>query len=204
MRIEQWASEHLIDEVPVDMPVWHWTGTQPAILMNRISHGDLSDFSEGVTGKGFYVSTSAIDLIDKGNDVLYAVVPAGTRVLVVDPDLFGVGVVELFDMLLEQHGFRWKSGAWRGQVDRESARPAKEVVPRLLDMLGLSACLYIFGFHLAFMARTSACLRRNPTVDAARTVADYVAAHPEARPTLASMEVVKRYLAKRGLKPGRE
>lgn len=195
MNIQDWADHHLIAEVPHDLPVWHWTHMNVALLRERLEQGDFSEFTEGAIGRGLYVSLSAIDTIDKGSQVVHAVVPAGTRVLMVDPDLFGVGVAEFFAMFVAQRGFSWKPKAGISRMDKANAQPAKVVIPRLMDMLGLSASVYIFGFHLALMIRKPDCLRIDPTIDAVRTVADYVAAHPKEQPTLVPREVVTRWLA---------
>jgi hypothetical protein len=199
MSLNDWAQSHLLVTVPTDTRVWHWTTTSHVhSVRDRIrGGGSLRDFTEQALGSGLYLSTSAIDTIDRGDEVVTAIVPAGTQVLAVDADLFGVGVAEFFEMFLERDGYAWKVTPHRGHIDRALARPPREVVPRLVDDLGVSGCVYIFGFHLSFMFRDASGLRDDPAVDVAQTVADYVATHPKESPTLAPRERVQTWLRAR-------
>lgn len=195
MELLEWARQHLVTTAPRDLRVWHWTHhSQLEGVRARMRAGEsLRDFSEQALGRGLYLSGSAIDTIDKGDAVLTAIVPAGTSLLAVDADLFEFGVPEVFEHVLAREGWSWRATPSRGHIDRATARPAREVVPRLMDALGVGACVYIFGFHLALMAREGHCLRTDD-IDAARSVADYVAAHPREAPTLAPRAHVTAWL----------
>jgi hypothetical protein len=59
---------------PDSLSLWHWTDpARKKIIMGRIgTTAGFADFSEGACGRGFYTSLSAIDLIDRGNEVLDA------------------------------------------------------------------------------------------------------------------------------------
>lgn len=199
MTLDEWARASLISHVPADLPVWHWTRAANAHALRAALRGgrDFTDFTEGATGPGFYVSTSAIDNIDKGDEVIHGVVPAGTPVLMLDADLFGFGVSEIFEMVLQQHGWPFRPPPFRGHVDPREAQPPKASVPGLLSRLQLPACVYIFGFHLSLMLRDRAALRLDPTLDDAHSVAAYVAAHPQEAPMLTPRETVHRWLQAR-------
>lgn len=196
MTLEAFAAAHLISEVPSDLSLWHWTRSGEAAQRARAAiagAGSLQEWGEGAVGRGLYLSTSAIDLIDKGQEVVYVTLREGTRMLMVDGELFGVGVPELMELLLPRFGWTWPRTQPTVKIDR-AARP-QELIPRLMDQLDLPACVYVFGFHLAVMVRDARCLRSDPSIDPARTVADYVKAHPKERPTLVGMDVVKRWLS---------
>lgn len=198
MTIEQWAKAHLISSVPQDIPVWHWTHSSPVQIQERLQMGgDFSDWSEGAAGKGLYFSSSAIDVIERGPEVMYAVIPVGTPILMLDADLFNIGVPEIMEIVLLGMNWSWKPTPFRGYLDPNLGRPAQMVVPQLLEELKLPCCAYVFGFHLAFMIRDANCLRFDPQIDVVQTVANYVKAHPREQPMLAPPNAVKRWLAER-------
>lgn len=199
--IESWAKAHLISEVPRELPVWHWTqSTASACQIRDIlrAEGELSGWTEGAVGRGLYVSLSAIDTMDKGREVVHARLRAGTRVLMVDAELFNFGVPEMMEILLDRMGWDWQPTPWRGKLDPDAAQPAKVVIPQLLDRLDLPACAYVFGFHMAFMVRNARCLIDVTSPDPAESVAEYVRSHPKERPTLVPGAVVQQWLASRG------
>lgn len=201
MDILTWAEQHLLSTTPHTLPVWHWTrapGYTQEITSMLVPGGSFADWTEGALGRGLYVSLSAIDTIDKGPEVIYAEIPAGTRVLMVDADLFQTGVIEFMEMSLARMGWDWRPTPWRDVLRPNQALPARAVVPYLMDTLDLSAAVYIFGFQLAVMVRGAQALRYDPTVDPVETVAAYVRAHPQERPTLAPPDAARRWLAARG------
>lgn len=200
MTLDDWARAHLIVPLPRDFRVWHWTRSPEQAFTIRAAvaaGGDLSAFGAGATGHGLYLSTSAVDLIDRGQEVVAATIVQGTPALMVDPDLFGVGFSELLEHAQRVHGLSWKPPSFRRRVDPAKAQPAPEAIDGLLDRLGAPCCEYSLGLHLAFMVRDARCLRLAPEAEQARTVADYVAAHPEDRPMLVPSGTVSRWIAAR-------
>lgn len=201
MNIDTFAAAHLISTVPAELPFWHWTRSPASArqLGDILSRGgDLSHLTEGAIGGGLYLSLSAIDTMDKGSEVLYTRLRAGTPVLMVDAELFNFGVPEIMEMVLEKMGWDWKPTPWRDQLAKGAGDPMKQVIPHLMEQLHLPVAAYIFGFHLAFMVRDSRCLIFDPAIDPADTVAEYHRAHPTERPMLARGDVVQDWLASRG------
>lgn len=200
MTPDDWARAHLTVPLPRDFPVWHWTRSPDQVARARATvsaGGALTACGAGAVGHGLYLSTSAIDLMDRGQEVLAATLVEGTRVLMADPDVFGVGFSELLEHALRTVSFPWKAPHRRSPVDPAAVRPAPDAIDGLLERLGLPCCAYVLGLHLAFMVRDASCLRLVPETEQARTVADYVAAHPQERPMLVPRETVSRWIATR-------
>jgi hypothetical protein len=200
MTLDDWARSHLLVTLPRDFPVWHWTRTpvQAERVRAAVAAGDdLSACGSGATGHGLYLSTSAVDLMDRGQEVVAATVLGGTQALMVHPELFGVGFSELLEHTLHAQRWSWKIPSFKKKVDPASARPGPEAIEGLLDRLGLPCCAYVLGLHMAFMARHARCLRLVPEAEQPRTVADYVAAHPHDRPMLVPRETITRWIAAR-------
>ncbi|MFO0762923.1 MAG: hypothetical protein U0359_41185 [Byssovorax sp.] len=203
MKLDEWAEKHLVVTLPRDFSVWHWTRSPETVRKLRAlidAGGDLSASSTsdmGAVGHGLYLTTSAIDLMERGEEVLAATVVQGTRALMVHPDLFGVGFPELFEIGLSRVGWSWELPSFARKINPAEARPAPQVLDGLLARLDLPCCVYIYGMHLAFMVRDARCLRLVPEMDQARTVADYVKANPKDRSMLVPHEVVTRWIARR-------
>ncbi|MCP5050031.1 MAG: hypothetical protein GY940_22880, partial [bacterium] len=180
--------KELVIQVPCDIPVWHWTSNDSmkriqGIIENR---GTFDQFNNGVVGHGLYVSSSAIDLMDRGNEVFYAKISSGSNVLVIEPGLFKVGVPELFRMMLKKNG--WSDYRYQ-PVDKKTKEAICADVPgsidRLLHDLDIPCCVYAFGLYLAFMIRDSSCLKYDAHIEQASTVLKYHREHPAEVPMLA-------------------
>ena len=204
MTLKEYAQENLVSAVPADVRVWHWTGRPGAVsvIAQRITDGaDCSDMGQGALGPGLYVSTSPVDLMDPGQNVLAAVLRSGTRVLMVDPLLFQVGTPEILDVTLARLRWPFRFPRFHGKVDPEHAVPPNEVVPALLRQLDLPAAAYIYGLHLAFVVRSGACLQFDPEIDAVELVAEYAKQNPHDRPMLLPANAVEQWLARQGRRP---
>jgi hypothetical protein len=204
MTLEEWAEQNLVVTVPWDVPVWHWTHSPERVrALEAIvgDQGDLSQWESGATGQGLHVSVSAINRMKPGTEVVSLTLLSGTRALLVQPDLFGVGFPELMRTGQRHSGLLFGIPSFRGQVDRAAARPAHVHLSRLLDLLGLPCCIYAHGIHLSVMIQDSRCLRIDPGVNHALTVKTYVDAHPLERPILVPREVVAAWLTERAPQP---
>ncbi len=144
-------------------------------------------------GQGLYLSTSATDLMDRGEEVLAAVLPAGTPVLMIEPTLFSVGFPELLDMALRRLAWHWEAP----DGGPPPLRPAPEVIDSLLEELSLPACAYVLGMHLAIKVVDGRCLRLLPANEQVRSVADYVDANPKDRPMMVSQSTIQRWIRTR-------
>lgn len=202
MLLEDYARKNLVTTVPHDIRVWHWTARPGAVsIMGRriMDAGDCSDLGQGALGPGLYLSTSAVDLMDRGPQVLTAVLRAGTPVLMIDPELFSVGSPELFEMELNHFEWPFSFPDWRSsKVSPSSADPASETAPRLMKELGTPAAAFVLGLHLAFVVPSGSCLQFDPAVDSTRLVADYVRQNPHDRPMLLPRNAVEQWLARQG------
>src|ERR1700733_602398 len=111
MTLDDWARSPLLVTLPRDFPVWHWTRTPAQADRARaavMGGGELSGCGSGATGHGLYLSTSAVDLMDRGQEVVAATVLGGTPALMVHPELFGVGFSELLVHVLRVQEWSWK------------------------------------------------------------------------------------------------
>lgn len=180
--------KNLVMQAPRDIPIWHWTNYDSLKRIQGIiqSGGTLDQFNKGAVGRGLYVSSSAIDLMDRGTEVFYAEISSGSNVLVIEPYLFNVGVPELFEMMLKQNG--WSDYRYQ-PVDEKMKEAISRDVPasidRLLRELDIPCCVYAYGLYLAFMIRDSSCLKYDRGIDPASTVIRYHREHPGETPMLA-------------------
>lgn len=197
----KWTKGHLLTEIPVNIPVWHWSNTDSLNRITRIilDGGSFDQFNRGAVGSGLYVSTSAIDLMDRGTEVFYAEVKKGSKALLIDPRLFNTGVMELFEITLKQHG--WSDFKYQ-PIDDPKIKEALSgntpgIIDQLLRKIDIPCCVYSYGLYLAFMIRDSSCLLYNEAVDPAATVLQYHREHPHEVPMLAP-DRLRSWLEKQG------
>ncbi len=203
MNLKDWARQHLVVKVPRDLSLWHWTRSRASVhnLRGLIeAKSELAGAGNGATGQGLYMTTSAVDLIDRGDEVLFATLPAGIEVLMIDPELFGVGFPETLKEALARLKWKCKLPRFRGKVDPTAANPAPEVIDRLLPDLNVAGCAYVYGMHMAFMITQGSALRLGPAAEQERTVAEYVKANPKDRPMLVPYSKIEQWIASRGLR----
>lgn len=184
----KFAKDRLLIEIPANTPVWHWSNADSLHRIARIvkDGGSFDKFSKGAVGSGLYVSTSAVDLMDRGAEVFYAEIGMGSKALVIDPRLFDVGVPELFDLALRRRGWGYVK---RTPVGKKMKNALSEDPPGMIDHLlrdiDIPCCVYCYGLHLAFMVRDSSCLLHDETVEPEATVIKYHMENPGEAPMLA-------------------
>ncbi len=197
----KWIKKHLLTEVSVNIPVWHWSNTDS---LNRITKtildgGSFDKFNRGAVGSGLYVSTSAIDLMDRGTEVFYAEVKKGSKALMIDPRLFSTGVTELFEITLKQHGWSdFKYPPFDPEIKEALSNNPPGIIDQLLGCIDIPCCVYCYGLYLAFMIRDSFCLFYDEAVDPAAAVLKYHREHPLEEPMLAP-DRLRMWLEKQGL-----
>lgn len=193
MEFDEATRERLIVKVPRALPLWHWTRDQATVakIRAKLAAGERFDgWAQGAVGPGLYLSTSAIDLFDRGPEVFHAVLRAGTEVLIIDPLVFGVGFPELMEMAFAKLGW---ADAWRAPEripPRHTSANAATTVGPLLATLDVSACVYVLGMHLAVMVRDGRCLEDPGETRDVSSVAEYVREHPNERAMLVPKEAV--------------
>ena len=172
---------------PDSLSLWHWT--EPAkkkVIMGRIGTTvGFADFSEGACGRGLYTSLSAIDLIDRGNEVVHLHLQAGSRLLMVYPEFSRVGFVELFEMGLKRLGWHWSPPEQGLSYPAPETYKTSTLINELLDAGTCDGCLFSFGMNLAVMLRTSNRTWMDPEEDLVMLIKDHILRHPEDIPMLA-------------------
>lgn len=193
MELDEETRRRLIVKVHRALPLWHWTRDRSTVatIRAKVAAGErFDDWADGAVGPGLYLSTSAIDLFDRGPEVFHAVLREGTDVFVVDPLVFGVGFPELMELALAK--LEW-ADAWRAPErlpPRHTSANASATVGPLLTALGVPACVYVLGMHLAVMVRDGRCLDDPGEARAVSSVAEYVREHPRERAMLVPQESV--------------
>lgn len=201
MSLEEYAKARLLTEIPHEMRLWHWTRSEQSarsIARRLQDSGDCTDLGQGIVGPGLYLSTSAVDLMDRGTNVLTAVMPAHTPVLMVDAACFSVGTPELFEIRLIEHDWAFRFPDPGADVEPGAGSPATDTVPVLMESLHVDVAVYIYGKHLACYVRSAAALCYDPEMDVVQTVADYAQKNPWDRPMLLAGNAVERWLAAHG------
>ncbi|MBF0239241.1 MAG: hypothetical protein HQM12_16190 [SAR324 cluster bacterium] len=173
----------LILETPYDIPLWHWSGVlQCKEITERIRLGkSFEDFSPlGVLGGSLYMSASALDLMDKGTEVVHALLREGTPILVLDPHLFQEGEPEILFSYLRKNRWpkkRWPK--WEESAIQVFTPCEKELYSLLFRELNISAIIYAFGLYPAYAIRQGACLRLDDSKTHEQSVLDYYHDHSD-------------------------
>lgn len=186
MNIEDWVKEELITTTPHDIPLWHWSDSQAIAELkeNLSARGDFRHYRQGAVGHGLYASCSAVDLIERGPEVIHFKVKQGTQVLMVHPIVFQMGVPEFFETTMKNMG--WSDFQLpKPGIDLGLFPDTPAIIDTLLDRLQLPCCFYMLGMNLACMIHDSSCLDFDPDVDTAKTVLEYHRANPQDIPMLA-------------------
>lgn len=186
------------------LSLWHWSDRERirTIAARLGSRAGFGDFSSGACGQGLYTSFSAVDLIDRGDEVIHLYLKPESRLLIVHPDVFGVGFSELFDFSLKRLGWTWKlpkpdlAGLELGGLDRKALKDSS-ILAGLMDAGECDGCLYSYGMNLAVMLRTSHRAWTDPSEDVVSTIRAYSEKHPEDVPMLAP-DKLRHWLAARG------
>jgi len=196
MNIKVWAKNELIATTPSNIPLWHWSDDKTIAKLKLIilAHGSFRHFRQGAVGSGLYASNSAVDLMERGPQVIHFNIKPGTKALMIHPLVFSTGMPEIFEMALES--LNWSDfhlPVPNAKLDIVS-QPAL-VIDNLLDELELPCCFYTFGLHLACMVRDSRCLNFDPELDSIKTVLTYHQANPQDIPMLAP-QLLSNWLAR--------
>ncbi len=186
MNIKVWAKNELIATTPDDIPLWHWSSGKVIAELKRtiLTQSGFRHFRKGAVGSGLYASSSAVDLMERGPEVIHVKVKQGTQALMIHPVVFQTGMPETFEMALNSLG--WSDFHLPSlDVKLDSVSRTADVIDDLLDELKLPCCFYVFGLHLACMVRDSRCLNFDPGLDSTKTVLAYHQANPHDIPMLA-------------------
>jgi hypothetical protein len=194
MSIKIWAKKELIATTPTDIPLWHWSSGEAIAAIKRtiLAQGHFRHFRQRAVGCGLYGSTSAVDLMERGPEVIHFKVKQGTQALMIHPIVFQIGIPEIFEMALDNLG--WSDFQLPDAKLEEIERPA-DVIDELLDELQLPCCFYSLGLYLACMVRDSRCIDFDPALDSNQTVLAYHQANPQDIPMLAP-QLLPAWLAK--------
>lgn len=187
-EVIDWINKNLVTQVPRDIPVWHWSNADAVNNIRSIAEngGTFDRFNRGAVGRGLYVSTSAVDLMDRGNEIFYARLRSESAALIIEPALFNVGVPELFGMMLMKSGWSdYRCPRPEPGIKEYLTPDVPGVIDRLLAELKIPCCVYAFGLYLTFMVRDGSCLEYDKGIDPASTVITYHRAHPKEVPMLA-------------------
>lgn len=198
MNPTDWARANLLTNIPRDISIWHWSAKDSIDRITRViqSNGRFDEFRGGAVGRGLYVSTSAIDLMDRGSEVFYAKIQNGTKALIIDPTVFNVGQVEILEMELQRHGWHnFEFPPCEQELKKAFSANPPAMIEQLLEKLEVPCCVYVFGFYLAFMIRDSRCLLFDSHIAPASTVLKYHHEHPREKPMLAP-HLLEQWLAK--------
>lgn len=168
------------------------------IIAERIGTEEgFNDFSTGACGRGLYTSCSAVDLIDRGDEVIHLHLMTESKLLMIDPEVFGVGFSELFEMALHRLSYHWVPPDSEQNRRLAKAFAAPELIDPLLDAGEFDGCLFSYGLNPAVMLRTSNRTWRDGEEDCVALVKTYAERHPGDIPMLAPGKL-RQWLAARG------
>ncbi len=195
-KIIDWVAQNMFATTKKDIDLWHWSSKPLIDNIKRIfvSNGNFLNFNKGAIGHGLYASTSAVDLIEKGQEVLHFKVKKGTRALVIHPWVFPIGMPEFFEMSLKElqwTDFKLPEAEFRLGVDDD----INKIIDEMLQELNPECCFYCFGYNLACLIRHSSCVDFDPDENPVPGVIEYHKKKPHDIPMLAP-HLLKAWLAR--------
>ncbi len=194
MYLKEFVKNNLIISTPKEISAWHWSSWQHTFLIKRmiLKNENFDIFNMGSSGRGLYLSCSAVDNMERGNTVSYFKIKAGSRLLVIHPIIFHEGMPEIWEWDLAKWG--WTNFAL---PETNYRLPVGTIISDVIEDLhrefDVDGNLFAYGMHLACTIRKSKCIIYDPNIDADETVLDYHRQNPEDIPMLAP-QLLKNWL----------
>lgn len=197
-EIINWNAKKMFATTTKDIDLWHWSSKTLIDKIKRIlvSGGSFCHFNRGAIGRGLYVSTSAVDLIEKGTEVMHFRLKKETKALVIHPWVFPIGMPEFFEISIEKlqwTDFKLPEAEFRLGLKDD----INQIIDKMLDELNPDCCFYCYGYNLACLIRNSACVDFDEKDNAIQSVIEYHKNNPNDIPMLAP-HLLKAWLEKYG------
>ncbi len=199
--IEEVKSKMLFT-MPENLDLWHWTNIyRYSQIKKNIECGyDFTDYKIGATGRGLYASTSAIDLMNKGDNIIFFKLKKGSSILVPDPAIFCVGIEEFHEMSLSKLDLpTYKFDDYSDELKKHfRSNPTVEKIEELMVAINPDACFYSFALKMSVMIRYNKAIIWDKTIDAEETVVEYYKHNPNEM-LMFTQGHLERFLATKGI-----